>query len=173
MRIIEKYSAEYRRCLRSLVPVLSGMAGLIPRRRERKLHIGLFGYSRSLEPEEEGEEAIRLPRAIEFCAILYSLGIPPELLGLAALDSDDLAYVKEVYPSFEEDLADALHFANEESIARHMGSEYVALASRFSQGIDRAHQGLTTAVWASLDTLPSSSISNYIVEAARLRRFLG
>ena len=173
LRIIEKYSAEYRQCLRSLVPVLSGMAGLIPKRRERKLHIGLFGYSRSLEPDEEGEEAIRLPRAIEFCAILYSLGIPPELLGLAALDSDDLAYVKEVYPSFEEDLADALQFANEESIARHMGSEYVALASRFSQGIDRAHQGLTTAVWASLDTLPSSSISNYIVEAARLRRFLG
>lgn len=173
LRIIEKYSTEYRRCLRSLTPVLSKMIGLIPRRRERKLHIGLFGYSRSLEPDEEGEEAIRLPRAIEFCAILYSLGIPPELLGLAAMDSEDLAYVKEVYPSFEEDLADSLKFANEKSISRHMGKEYVALASHFSQDVNRVHEGLTTAIRGSLDTLPPSYISRYVVEAARLRKFLG
>ena len=44
------------------------------------MHIGLFGYSREIG-------SVRLPRAINFTAALYSVGIPPEILGLSSLSS--------------------------------------------------------------------------------------
>ena len=171
--IMDKYTAEYQRCLRSLVPLSGKLVGLQPRRRDRKLHIGLFGYSRALEAEEDGQETIRLPRAIEFCASLYSVGIPPELLGIDALGQEDFSYLKEVYPSLEEDLAAALRFANEEAIAHHLGPRYAALAAQYAGDLDRVHQGLTAAIWASLDSRPPSYTQRYVVEAARLRHFLG
>lgn len=172
-RIMDRYTAEYQRCLRSLVGLINALAGMQPHRRERKLHIGLFGYSRSLEAENGGQGAIRLPRAIEFCASLYSVGIPPELLGMDALTHADLSYLKEVYPSLAEDLAAAVRFANAEAINHALGPRYAALAARYAQDVDMVHQGLTSAVRASLDSRPESYTRRYVVEAARLRHFLG
>jgi phosphoenolpyruvate carboxylase len=36
---------------------------------------------------------IRLPRAIVFCAACYSIGLPPEMLGLNVLDRGELLYI--------------------------------------------------------------------------------
>ncbi len=171
--IIDMYTAEYQRCLRSMLPLIGRMSGLQPQRRERKLHIGLFGYSRSMEPGQEGEETIRLPRAIEFCATLYSAGIPPELLGMDALSEDDISYLKEVYPSLEEALAAARRFANAEAVARYLGPRYASLLARYSGDVDMVHHGLSAAVLASLDSRPLSYTRHYVAEAARLRAFLG
>jgi phosphoenolpyruvate carboxylase len=64
----------YQRSIAGLAGVINQLAPSVPRRRERKLHIGLLGYSRSVASK-------KLPRAIPFTAALYSLGVPPEFIG--------------------------------------------------------------------------------------------
>jgi len=99
--IAEKLMKEYQKQIKLLGKYVNDMAQYIPSRRKRKLHIGLFGYSRNV-----GQ--LKLPRAITFCAALYSYGLPPELLGLNALNSKDIDYIKEIYANFDNDLRDSL-----------------------------------------------------------------
>jgi phosphoenolpyruvate carboxylase len=168
--IIEKCTKEYQAQVRRLAPVIASVAVQVPKRRERKLHVGLFGYGRTLE----GSADVALPRAIGFCAALYSIGVPPELLGLTALDGDDLAFVREVYPSFDGDMREALRFTNERHVKELLGDEYLRLAGRFADGVDRIHEGLTSAVMAGIGQGGSDyHINHYVEEAAHLRRFLG
>ena len=73
---------------------------------------------------------VTLPRAIGFASALYSIGVPPELLGLAALTDDDIAFVREHYPSFDGDLRASLRFANERHVRELMGYDYLRLLVR-------------------------------------------
>ena len=168
-RVIDKTTAEYQERVRDLLEVISTVAGHVPRRRERKLHVGLFGYGRSLG----GFGGATLPRAIGFAASLYSIGVPPELLGLAALDEDDLAFVRETCPSLDEDLRAALRFANERHVMELLGEGYMRIVAQFTDELDRVHEGLTGAVWAGISGDAPVNIQNYVQEAAHLRRFLG
>ena len=70
LELIEKMSACYARQIEQITPLINNVAQYIPARRKRKLHVGLFGYTRAVAGK-------RLPRAISFCASLYSIGIPP------------------------------------------------------------------------------------------------
>ena len=167
--VIDKTTAEYQDRVRDLLEVISTVAGHVPRRRERKLHVGLFGYGRSLG----GFGGATLPRAIGFAASLYSIGVPPELLGLAALDEDDLAFVRETCPSLDEDLRAALRFANERHVMDLLGEGYMRIVARFTDELDRVHEGLTGAVWAGISGNAPVHIQNYVQEAAHIRRFLG
>ena len=97
----------------------------------------LFGYGRSLD----GVGGVTLPRAIGFTASLYSIGVPPELLGLAALTDVDLAFVREVYPSLDEDISAALRFTNERHVKEFLGEPYTRLVGQFAGDIDRVHGG--------------------------------
>ena len=174
MAIIAKCKDAYQAKVRELSPVIAKTASYIPKRRERKLHVGLFGYGRSLDDaHEDTETVVTLPRAIGFCAALYSIGIPPELLSLTALDADDTAYLKEVYPSLEEDLATALRYANQYMVKDLLGDEYLKLSAKYTNDVDRVHEGLTSAIWAALDRDNTVNISHYVEEAGALRRFLG
>jgi len=98
-----KYISEYQAQIKSLANIVNTVAKYIPGRRKRKLHVGLFGYSRKMD-------GITLPRAITFTASLYSLGFPPEILGLNAFDKEDIKEIKKVYVNFEQDLRQALKF---------------------------------------------------------------
>ncbi len=170
VEIIEKTTAEYQSLVQRLTDVIRTVSSHVPKRRERKMHVGLFGYGRSLG----GVGGVTLPRAIGFSASLYSIGVPPELLGLAALDEDDLAFVREVYPSIDGDLRAALSFANERHVKELLGEQYLDLLGKFTDELDRVHEGLTSAIWASLNRDSTTvEIDHYIQEAAHLRLFLG
>jgi phosphoenolpyruvate carboxylase len=78
MGLLAKCRKEYEHQIESLAPFINSVAAYVPARRARKLHIGLFGYSRCVA-------GVCLPRAISFATALYSIGLPPEFIGLKAL----------------------------------------------------------------------------------------
>src|SRR5205807_7099485 len=118
-RLIARYQAE----VQELAPLVNTVARAVPRRRLRKMHVGLFGYNR----ESAG---VSLPRAIPFCASLYSLGLPPELIGLAAVTDADWSWLRESVPAIEADLTDA---------ARHLDRDALAsVPSRVRESAERA-----------------------------------
>jgi phosphoenolpyruvate carboxylase len=120
-RIIDALKDQYQSRVESLSHIINYIAKFIPRRRARKLHIGLFGYGR-----EVGK--VSLPRAISFTASLYSLGIPPELLGASAflnLKEKDWNLLTEVYKNWKEDLSFAAGFLCWSNLNYLMGEKEV------------------------------------------------
>ena len=77
--VLKKCRARYEATVEGLASLVNSVAAYVPQRRARKLHIGLFGYSRKIA-------GVSLPRAITFAAALYSIGIPPEFIGAKALE---------------------------------------------------------------------------------------
>ena len=168
--IIDKSTEEYQARVQELTDVITSVSSHVPRRRERKMHVGLFGYGRSLG----GVGGVTLPRAIGFAASLYSIGVPPELLGLACLTESDLDFIREVYPNMDEDLRAALRFTNERHVRELLGDSYMAVVGRYTDDLDRVHEGLTSAIWASVsDDGATTPRYQFVEEAAHLRHFLG
>ncbi|MXX52594.1 MAG: phosphoenolpyruvate carboxylase, partial [Dehalococcoidia bacterium] len=133
--IIDKSTEEYQARVRDLTGVITSVSAHVPRRRERKMHVGLFGYGRSLD----GVGGVTLPRAIGFAASLYSIGVPPELLGLACLDESDLEFIRDVYPNMDEDLSVALSFTNERNVRELLGDAYMSVVGQYTDELDRVH----------------------------------
>ncbi len=100
MGVLGKCRAEYERHIELLAPFINSIAPYVPPRRARKLHVGLFGYSRNVG-------GVSLPRAITFAAALYSAGLPPEFVGLKALrklSDEELSVLKRYYVNLRSDL---------------------------------------------------------------------
>ena len=166
LKIIEKCSREYAKQVTVLAPVINKIARHIPSRRKRKLHIGLFGYSRSVE-------GITLPRAITFTAALYSIGLPPEILGLNALDRNDIQFIKKVYVNFENDLRDSLKYFNQD--IEFLPKDLKARIKDFSIDYqpDKEYKEIADYVASSLKEDKTEDLEEYILSAANLRKFLG
>ncbi len=110
--IITVFESYYRQTIEKIAPLVNEMASFLPPRRERVLHVGLFGYSR-------GVGKVRLPRAIGFTGVLYSLGIPPELIGTGrglkwAKNVGKLELLEKYYVNLGIDLKKAGYFLNRE-----------------------------------------------------------
>lgn len=169
LTLFDKVSREYTAQLRAFVPYVTELSRYIPGRRLRKLHIGLFGYSRQV-----GE--FRLPRAIPFCAAMYSIGIPPEILGLSALTPAEIERVKEFYPDFSDDLRDALAYFNHQSLKLcppALRPKLTRCLDLVEHSVDPAHKGLTSRIVSLLEEKDQTTMEELIVQAANLRHFLG
>ncbi len=165
LEIIRKYAQEYQKQVIKLAPVINKIARYVPSRRKRKLHIGLFGYSRNIG-------GVTLPRAITFTATLYSLGLPPEILGLNVLNEDDLRFIREVYVNFEDDLRDSLKFFNPGTGFLPKGLEAV-VRDFLDFETDMEHEEITDYIAKSLKENGTEDLRDHVLRAASLRKFLG
>lgn len=163
--LIERYTGAYERQIGPLAPLINRVARYVPERRKRKLHIGLFGYARSTG-------GITLPRAIKFTAALYSIGLPPEILGLDALDDADIGYIREVYVNFDEDLRAACRFLNTETgfVPPELAARVTDLTDVES---DEEHTQITAAIARALRENETGKLTSLVLQAAHRRKFLG
>ncbi|MCX8197804.1 MAG: phosphoenolpyruvate carboxylase [Candidatus Micrarchaeota archaeon] len=168
-RIIDKTIAQYQKEVFLLSPLISVLSKHNPSRRARKLHIGLFGYARSMN-------GISLPRAIPFCSALYSIGLPPELLGLSALSENELDCVRNMYLAFDEDITDSTKYVCESNLDRlpgGLGERILRLLENFDCKPDPDY---SEAAKEAMDIALSDNRSNLgdaIMKTAWRRNFLG
>lgn len=115
-KAIPLFERPYQQTIEKMAPLINEISHTVARRRERMLHIGLFGYSR-------GVGKVSLPRAIPFTASLYSLGIPPEIIGTgrgikAAKKNKIWEKIQPFYKHLKEDLRYSGNYLNRENIVR-------------------------------------------------------
>ncbi len=169
LEIIMRYSTEYRKQVKAIAPVVNVLAKYVPGRRKRKLHIGLFGYSRSI-----GD--VILPRAITYTAALYSIGFPPELIAINALGKEDLSFIQEIYVNFYADLRDALAFYNPSSLEilpEEVSSIYKTLEFPTDFEICDQHRELTDFIIRKIKDSDTENLAERVIEAGSVRKFLG
>ena len=181
---IKPFEAQYQGTIEGIASVVNAVAAHLPKRRERVQHIGLFGYSR-------GIGKVKLPRAIGFTAALYSLGVPPELIGTGrglhtATKKGYLPVIEKHYLFLKEDLEQAGKYVNKEVlqklaanspafsgiledvvyIEKYLGKELKPMTEE-----DKAHHILVDQIFQKLEK--KQSLTDLITEAGILRKSLG
>lgn len=164
--IIDRYSAAYRQAVVELSDTINRLAVFVPKRRARKLHVGLFGYARQLG-------GVTLPRAISFTCALYSGGLPPELLAIDALSAEDLAFVRANYPSFDAKIAEALRYTDLDGPLVPASVRDAVLRAGYDWEPDDGHLGLVRRIREALSAGQDTFVSDLVLQAALVRRFLG
>ncbi len=184
--IMKVFSRYYQSTIVKIAPLINEISKHIPKRRERVQHVGLFGYSRGV-----GET--KLPRAITFTASLYSIGVPPELIGtgrgIRSLKSSKMQNMLDIleshYINIRPDLLNTLNYTNfevlEELSKTIIGFDEVYEGAREIQRYlgeelprnddQKEHQQLTSEIFKRLKE--GKEVSQLIEKAALLRRSLG
>lgn len=182
--LYKPFEQAYKQTVEGLAPVINQVATAFPKRRERVQHIGLFGYSR-------GHGKVSLPRAISFTGVLYSLGIPPELIGSgrglkAAAKNGQLELLEKHYVNLKHDLYFAGKFlyrpgllalakkspawknvlADVEEIEKYLGKP---LGPKYSN--ERQHILISAKIHKNLNN--KEKLTKLIEQAAVLRRSMG
>ncbi len=108
--IISFFELPYKKVIEEIAPIINKIASSLPPRRERVQHTGLFGYSR-------GMGKVTLPRAISFTGSLYSIGIPPELIGTGhgikkTIEAGKIDLLEKFYINLKQDLITSGKFLN-------------------------------------------------------------
>ncbi|MGV8109204.1 phosphoenolpyruvate carboxylase [Methanospirillum sp.] len=163
--LIERYAAGYQKQIQGLAPLINRVASYIPSRRKRKLHVGLFGYSRNMG-------AVSLPRAITVTAALYSIGIPPEILGLNVLTEKDRDFVMDNYRYITDDLADACRFLNPDSTYLPADVKKI-LPDWVDLDPHPEHMALSGQIEKAVTACQIDSVQDMIIRAGAIRKFLG
>lgn len=182
-QIVTAAGQHYRAAVTSIARDMFRMAAAIPQRRERRLHIGLLGYSRTIGKKE-------FPRAITFTAAMYSLGVPPELIGtgrtLRSLDKSEGELLHQIYRNIEHDLSVAGRFLNKETLAylakrqrawRAIQTDIQFIEDYFGMKLgpktaaEFLHRNATADIYFL--SRQRQAIQSVVLTAGRLRRSLG
>lgn len=183
--IIKIFKTYYRQDIAKIAGLINEVSKCVPRRRERRLHIGLFGYSRQFT------KGIHLPRAITFTCSLYSLGIPPEIIGVGrALKMIQKKGLEEVleryYLNLRWDLKESCGFVNRENIKRlekrypnlenieedlELIEKILKIPTEPLTTRNLIHKNLTSNILLLWEE--KKDVSGLIEEAGVLRKFLG
>jgi phosphoenolpyruvate carboxylase len=107
---IADFEPFYKKTVTKIGPTIYSIATHMPARRERLRHTGLLKYPRFIQ-------GVKVPRAINFTGSLYSIGIPPEFIGVGrgireAKKNGNLSIVEKYYFNFHSDLIKAGHYLN-------------------------------------------------------------
>lgn len=172
----------YKQSLNSIVADLNNIFEAVPKRRDRRQHIGLLAYSRTTGTQV-------LPRAITFTAGLYSIGVPPEFIGLGRTLRDlkpaQLEVLLSEYKNIAADFEKAGRFYNEHNLAalaeQNEAWSEIQNDFAFSQKVlgitlgpktsdENAHRELSSALMRTKD---KSEMTKLITEMATLRKSLG
>lgn len=167
LRIIDRVSANYRMVVEHLAPLVNHVAGFVPRRRMRKLHVGLFGYARNV-----GKTS--LPRVISFCAACYSIGLPPEILGLQTLSQEDLRCMEDMHVNFLFDTQVGMSLFNEDVLT--ILPDEVKRNLRLDWGaheVNEEHRAITSRIIKAVKNRDNATLQRDLIEAAHVRKFLG
>lgn len=183
LSVIKKASENYQSTILKLTKDMGPFFQAVPKRRERRQHIGLLSYGRKMGNRP-------LPRAINFTSAFYSLGIPPEFIGLGRtltqLSPQELKVLSKYYVNLKSDILNAGKYINRDNLRKlavtnkawHGVEEDIEHAERLlgvklgptSQN-DLLHQNLTTSLF--LQKNKKGLLGNLIMETGKLRRSLG
>jgi phosphoenolpyruvate carboxylase len=176
----------YRHTIENLGGFINELARYIPARRERMQHTGHFGYSRQV-----GKKGLNLPRAIAFTAVFYSLGIPPELIGLGRglkelHEKKILNELLRIYPELFQAVRSVGRFFNRENLEilsrRHPPWKFVRTGVQYIEEFlgeslgpkspdDLLHRNYTSNVVQNW--VQKKPLDEHILKAAQVRRSLG
>jgi phosphoenolpyruvate carboxylase len=183
-RVINDFEPFYQKTVKDIGSTIYSIAIYMPSRRERLRHTGLLKYPRLVQ-------GVKVPRAINFTASLYSIGVPPEFIGVgrgirAAKKHGNLATVEKFYFNFHNDL---------ERAGRYLNKNVLSALSKKSQGWreiqedikiietylghkfepetpeEKAHQVFSESIYERFTQ--GIEMTDLIEEAAVLRRSLG
>jgi len=182
--VIHDFAPFYKKTVMKIGATIYSIATHMPARRERLKHTGLLKYPRLIQ-------GVKIPRAINFTASLYSIGIPPEFIGVGrglreAKKNGNLSVVEKFYFNFHSDL---------ERAGRYLNKNILSSLSKKSQGWkeiqedvkivedylgkklgpettqEKAHQVFTEGIYERF--LNGTEMTDLIEEAAVLRHSLG
>lgn len=181
--IAELSSAKYQSSLQEIIGEMQPIFRAIPKRRDRRQHIGLLAYGRSVSGE-------KLPRAITFTGGFYSIGIPPEFIGLGRalreMNSKQLEILKDNYKSLANDLVQAGRFLNKDNLKnlakQNAGWNQIISDVESAETIldlsfapetadEKAHQQLSLEILNTRNN--PEKLSQLIEESASLRKSIG
>ena len=182
----ERFGGYYQHSIEGAAEIINKVASKVPGRRERMLHIGLFGYSR-------GVGKVSLPRAIKFTSALYSIGVPPEFIGTGrglrdAMKEGKLKTIEKHYNNLRKDFIHAGKYLNKENLAmlakkypafkeieedvqemeNYLGVELGPLKTRHY-----LHRNLVSSVCLLAEDGKLDSVEELIETAAGIRNSLG
>jgi phosphoenolpyruvate carboxylase len=145
--VLGKCRKMYESAAEVLAPFVNSISAYVPPRRARKLHIGLFGYSRNVA-------GVSLPRAITFAAAMYSIGIPPEFIGARVMEDlteKEAKLLQKYYVNLRNDFAAVGGFVSWENVNMLM-EMHLKTAKRANMDVDNLRLALTR-VLADLKTV--------------------
>ena len=183
-QIIPLFEKPYTKTIEKAADFVNELALSVPKRRERVQHIGLFGYNR-------GVGKTKLPRAITYTAAWYSIGIPPEFIGLGRglhklKKQKLLSLLEKHFISLRVEISDAGRYLNWENLINlaeqfswakeilediNLAQEILGMEFGPKTPEDFLHRNLTSNIF--LKKTLQQDFSEDLIKAAKIRSSLG